>query len=386
MNKTYDVIVIGLGGMGSAAVYHLAARGKRVLGLDRNAAVHDLGSSHGGSRIIRQAYHEDVHYVPLVQRSYELWRQLEQDSGADLLRITGGLLLGSLDSSVVSGSLLSAREHGLSHELLGPADLRRRFPVLKPRETDHAVFETNAGFVRPEAAVRAHLESAERLGADLHFEEPMVRWHVHASGAVQVITNVAKYEADRVVFAPGAWAPEILSGLGVSLQVRRHVMCWFQPTDRFEAFLPESFPVYVWQVDADRIFYGFPAIDGPTGGVKAAIHSGGEACTPESIRRAVLEKDVEEIREYLGEYIPSLNGPMNRASVCMYTLTPDENFVVAAHPVFPQISVACGFSGHGFKFTPVIGEILADLATHGSTQHPIEFLGPDRFEKASTRP
>ncbi len=381
MADTYDVIVLGLGGVGSAAACHLAARGKRVLGLDRYRPAHDQGSSHGSSRIIRQAYHENPGYVPLVLRAYDLWEKLERDTATQLLTITGGLFLGAEDSEVVQGSLQSADQHGLACELLDAEAIQRRFPVLHPRPSDCAVYEKKAGFVRPEAAVTAHLQLAAQNNASLHFEEPVTAWQITNSGTVRVTTQKTTYEAEHLVVAPGAWAADLLKWTLPSLQVRRHVMAWFEPTENIAHFAPDRFPIYIWQTGSRQIFYGFPATDGGDSGVKVALHSGGEICTPETIERDIAEADIAEIREQLAIYIPALNGKLLHATTCMYTMTPDEHFVVSPHPHYSQVTIACGFSGHGFKFTSVLGEVLADFAIEGGTKCPIDFLSARRFTK-----
>ncbi len=378
--QTFDVIVLGLGGMGSAAAFHLASRGQQVLGLDQYTEAHDKGSSHGASRIIRQAYHEDPAYVPLVQRAYELWERLQLDTGAELLHLTGGLMIGRAQSSVVEGTIASATQHSLPYELLDAHELKQRYPVLHPRPDDIAVYEIRAGFLRPEMCVRAHLQQAARHGADLHFGERVTNWEAHPSGSgVQVTTDRGSYEAGRLVIAPGAWAPALLNGLGIAFEIRRHVMCWFQPVGDTRPFLPDRFPIYMWDIDGHNIFYGFPATDDAGSGVKAAIHSGGDPCTPETLRHAPADHHIEELRTYLARFIPQLNGPLLNAVPCMYTLTPDEHFVISLHPDYPQVSIAAGFSGHGFKFTSVVGEILADLAIAGRTHHSIALFSPQRF-------
>ena len=383
MKRNFDAIVIGLGGMGSAAAYHLAARGAEVLGLDRYGPAHDRGSSHGGSRIIRQSYHEDPHYVPLVLRAYELWRQLEQDTGTSLLQITGGIYVGAPDSDVVRGSLLSASMHGLPHEFLTASEVRNRIPAMQPGAKDAAVYESNAGIVRPERAVTAFLQGATRHGADLHFDEPVYSWEITSAGTARVTTAQGVYEAAKLILAPGAWASETFPGLDLPLVVRRHVMAWFDPIGGIEPFLPDRFPIYLWQASPDCLFYGFPAIDGPGGGVKVAMHFGGDLCTPESINRKITHQDEQELRDQITSRLPLLDGPLLAASTCMYTLTPDEHFVVGLHPEHPCVAIGCGFSGHGFKFASVIGEILADLALEGETRHSIEFLSPERFRKTA---
>ncbi len=382
-SQTYDVIVAGLGGMGSAAAYHLAARCQRVLGLEQFTPVHDRGSSHGASRIIRQAYHEDPAYVPLVQRAYELWEKLQRDVEQPILRLTGGLMIGAPESPIVTGTLASAAQHNLPHEILNSGELRRRFPALQPRPSDTAVFELRAGFLRPELAVQAHLELAAAAGAALHFEERILRWSASSSGdRVEVITNKASYEARSLILAPGAWASQLIPELRVPFEVRRHAMCWFQPPGGVEPFAPDHFPIYIWDVDGRNVFYGFPAIDGSAGGAKIAMHSGGDPCAPDALQNAIPVSEIEELRGYIRRFLPGLDGELLRAVPCMYTLSPDEHFVIARLPELSQVTVAAGFSGHGFKFSTVVGEILADLAVSGKTAHPIELFSPSRFVPA----
>jgi sarcosine oxidase len=380
MAERFDVIIVGLGAMGSAAAYHLARRGQRVLGLERFTPAHDRGSSHGRSRVIRQAYFEDPAYVPLVLRAYDLWREVERASGADLLLITGALMIGAPDSEVVAGSLRSAREWDLDHELLDARDLRRRFPTFVPTADTVALYETKAGAVRPEAAVAAHLHLATEAGAELRFEESVVVWDAHSSGeGVTVKTGRSVERAVRLVVCPGAWAPDILSDLGVPFAVERQVQFWFEPVGGLDPFLPDRHPVWVWDGAGDGQPYGLPAVDGPTGGVKVAWFRRGRLCTADTLDREVSAAEVEEIAETLRDRIPSLAGRFLRAVPCLYTNTPDQHFVVALHPRHPQVVVACGFSGHGFKFAPVVGEIVADLATSGTTAHPIALFDPARF-------
>ena len=373
--RTYDVIVIGLGGMGSAAAAHLADRGQRVLGLERFAPAHAFGSSHGGSRIIRQSYFEDPAYVPLLLRAYELWDQLETDSGTDLMTVTGGLYFGPPDSVTVAGSLRASREWDLPHDLLDATEIRHRFPTFSPADDEIGLYEDAAGFVRPEATVTAHLSLAARRGADLHFEEPALEWSTTADG-VRVTTAAGTYTAGRLVICPGAWAPSLLADLGLPLTVERQVMHWFQPVDGVAAYAPDRHPVYIY--GGERQLYGFPAIDGPDGGAKVAFFRQGAVTTPEFLDRQVQPEEIEFIAADLRRVLPTLPGRSLAAVACMYTTTPDEHFVLARHPEHEQVVVACGFSGHGFKFVPVIGEILADLATEGTTRHPIALFDPRR--------
>ena len=375
---SYDVIVLGLGAMGSAAALHLAERGKRVLGIEQFAAAHDLGSSHGGSRMIRQAYFESPDYIPLVLRAYELWRKLEKDTGTRLLHITGGLNIGSRDGELVRRTIAAAAKHAIPFEVLEGSAIGRRFPVFVPQLGDAAVYETNAGYLFPEECIRAHIALASRAGAELRFEETVLSWSTSGDG-VDVRTSSGTYRAGHLVITAGPWANQALHGY-FPLRVTRQVMAWIQPTTGVTPFLPQNFPVFLCE-DPDGGYpgYGFPAMDGPAGGIKAAIHGSDVVCTPESVDRGIHESDVRKIIEKLKVRMPALDGEVVRAKTCMYTMSPDEHFVIGTHPEFSSCTVACGFSGHGFKFASIVGEILADLATKGSTAHPIELFSPRRF-------
>ena len=380
MKAPFDVIVIGLGGMGSAAVYQLARRGKRVLGLERHTPAHDRGSSHGQSRIIRQAYLEHPDYVPLLLRAYELWKQIEQDTAQELMTLTGGLMLGLPNSPTVVGSIRSAQEHGLAYEILDAAEINRRFPPIQPSADTIALYEKKAGFVRPEASVSAHLQQAAQLGATLHFEEPVQRWEAKGD-RVEVTTSQGTYEADRVVISPGAWAPELL-GLDLPLTVERQVMYWFEPIGGIEPFLSDRFPIYIWEVEGGEQFYGFPA-QGTQEGVKVAFFYRGVPCNPETVDRHVSATDIEYMRSYIAKHIPALNSRCLNAITCLYTTAPDHHFIVGFHPEHPQVVLASPCSGHGYKFASVIGEILADLAINGKTNHALSLFDPMRFLKAA---
>ncbi len=376
----YDVIVLGLGGMGSAAAHHLAARGARVLGLERFGPAHNRGSSHGGSRIIRQSYFEGAEYVPLLLRSYELFERLERETGRDLMLLCGGLMLGRPDSTTVTGSLRSATVWDLPHEMLNAAELRRRFPTFTPADDEVALFEARAGLVRPEATVAAQLELATRAGAELRFEEPATDWAELPGGAgVRVRTPAGSYTAGHLVICPGAWAPGLLADLGVPFTVERQIMHWFQPTGGTDPYAPDRHPIYIWEEHDGTQVYGFPAIDGPDGGAKVAFFRRGSACTPDTIDRTVHPEEIADMAEHAGRRLPSLPGRPLHAATCMYTTTSDEHFVIAPHPAHQSVTVACGFSGHGFKFVPVVGEVLADLALTGTTDHPIELFHPRRL-------
>lgn len=372
----YDVIVVGLGGMGSAAAYHVATRGRRVLGLERHQPAHDKGSSHGGSRIIRQSYFEDPGYVPLLLRAYELWDKLAVDAQRDVYRLTGGLFIGPPDCPTVSGSMLASRQWGLPHEVLDAAEITARFPNFTPHPTDIALYEAKAGFARPELTVRAHLELAEKAGATLHFGEPVLDWSQTSAG-VRITTEHGSYTAEQLVICPGAWAPQVLGQFGVPITVERQVMYWLDPVGAVCSF--EDHPIFIDENAFGMQIYGFPAIDGPRGGVKVAFFRKGVVCTPDTINRVVHVREISEMTTRVTELLPALTGSCLRAVTCMYSTTPDRHFVIARHPQCPNVTVACGFSGHGFKFVPVVGEILADLAIEGGTTHPIAFFDPQRL-------
>jgi sarcosine oxidase len=364
--------------MGSAAAYHLAARGQRVLGLERFGPAHDRGSSHGGSRITRQSYFEDPAYVPLLLRSYELWDRLRHDSGVDVITLTGGVFLGRPDTLTVAGSLRAARRWDLPHELLDADAIRARFPTLTPADDEIGLYEEAAGFVRPESTVAAHLDLAGRHGAELHYEEPALSWETTSGGGVRVRTATGTYTGGHLVVCPGAWAPELLADLGIPFTVERQVMYWFQPTTGVGPYAPDRHPIYIHEDTGGVQVYGFPAIDGPGGGAKVAFFRRGIVTTPDTIDRQVHPEEIDTMRDRLAGILPTLPGRYLTAATCMYTNTPDQHFVLAAHPEHEHVTVACGFSGHGFKFVPVVGEIVADLATTGTTRHPIGLFDPRR--------
>jgi sarcosine oxidase len=377
VSERYDVIVVGLGGMGSAALYHLAARGKRVLGLEQFTPGHDRGSSHGDSRIIRQAYFEDPAYVPLLMRTYELWRRLERESGERLLHRTGGLMIGSERSEIFAGSLRSARAYGLPHQLLTADEIRRRYPALRPAPDDRALYEEEAGVLNPEACVWAHLAGATGRGAETRFEEPVRRWAPDGDG-VRVETAAGHYLAERLVVTAGPWAPRLLEQLALPLQVERQVCFWFDPGSAAPLFNPQRLPIYVWEHAGGTFFYGFPAL-GPEG-AKVAFHHGGETTTADTVRRAVDPSDVEQMRRHLTRWVPALAAaPLTKSVTCLYTNAADGHFIIGRHPHAPQVSLMTGCSGHSYKFCAVVGEVLADLTVDGRTKHPIELFSPRRF-------
>ena len=375
---SFDVIILGLGAMGSAAAQHLAKRGHRVLGIDQFTPPHDRGSSHGGSRIIRQAYFESPDYIPLVLRAYELWHELERDTGVRLVHTTGGLVIGKEDGDLVRRTIASAKQHRIPIDVLTPAESHLIFPAFQLRPDDLGVFEHLAGYLVPEDCIRAQLQSAMHSGAQMLFEEKVLSWTA-ALDSVEVATTHGSYSARHLIITAGPWATEALR-FNLSLRVTRQVTAWIQPRGGIEPFLPDRFPVFIAEASAGKYAsYGFPAIDGPNGGIKVALHGSDLPCTPDSVDRQIHDSDVQQIIAALQSLIPVIAGDLIRARTCLYTMTTDEHFILGAHPRVPSCTVACGFSGHGFKFAPVIGEILADLATLGSTKLPIKLFSPGRF-------
>jgi len=354
VSARYDIIVAGLGAMGSAAAFHLARRGARVLGLDRFAPPHRFGSSHGQTRIIREAYFEHPIYVPLVQRAYVLWDELAEAAQAELFRQTGGVMIGVPTSSLVCGAKLSADTHKLAHETLSAAEVRRRFPALRPSDDMIAVFEPRAGVVFPERCVAAHLQLARRHGAELRFDEPMLRWAPDGPG-VRVATSQGEFAAGQLLVSAGAWLNTLLPGL--PMRVERQVQLWFEPMESL--FAPEQCPIHMWQFDGSRFFYGIPDFGE---GLKVAFHHQGESTTPDTVCREVAPGEVEAMRAVLRRFVPGADVPLRSATVCLYTNTPDEHFWIDRHRDCPQVLVASPCSGHGFKFSAAIGEVLADLA------------------------
>ena len=380
MSRPLDAIVLGLGGMGSAVTAHLAARGQRVLGLDQFRPPHDQGSSHGRSRVIRQAYFEDPAYVPLLLRAYELWCELERATGHTLLTLTGGLMLGDPDSAVVTGSHRSAKQHDLPHELLDACEIRRRFPQFQPEADTVALYEKNAGVVRPEDSVAAHLDLATQHGATLLMEERVLAWQA-APGRVRVTTSRGAYEAGQLVICAGPWAGSVLADLKLPFQIERQVQLWFQPDCGSEDFRPGKFPVWIWQTHDGAHPYGMPALDGPEGGIKVAIHHGGadRFCTAERVKREISEAEIIAAQTLIASRLPAVRGRCLRAVTCLYTSLPDEHFLIDRHPAHPEVLIVSPCSGHGFKFCPVIGEIVADLVERNSTRHPIQLFNLARF-------
>jgi sarcosine oxidase len=375
----FDAIVIGVGGMGSAAACELARRGRRVLALEQFALGHDRGSSHGHTRIIRKAYYEHPDYVPLVCRAFERWYDLEQRQGVHLLTECPCLSIGRADSSMITGVRASAAQHHLPVEALSAAELQQRFPPFCFDDGYVGVLERSAGFLYVEDCVQAHICEAVRLGATIQDMEPVVSWQANEREAT-VQTTTDRYTAARLIITAGPWAGQLLAQQGVFLRVMRQVVQWFGTRDD-RLFRRDVFPLYIADTPQGH-FYGFPVLN--SNGAKVAQHYGApEWRHPSEIDRAVQPQDEETIRSFLRRYLPLIDGPCRRVSVCVYTLTPDRHFVIDLHPDHANVALAAGFSGHGFKFAPVVGEILADLADHGRTELPIRMFSIQRFGRTS---
>lgn len=366
-NPTFDVIVIGAGGMGSAAAFELARRGRSVLALEQFPLVHDRGSSHGHTRIIRRAYYEHPAYVPLVRRAFERWYDLEQRTGRHLLTECGCLSIGPPEGEVVNGVLASAREHGIAVEPLAANELVKRFPQFRVNNGEVGVLERDAGFLYVEDCVRAHLEEAARLGATIKSEEPVLHWASDGCSA-SATTAHATYRAEKLVLTAGPWARRLLARHGAALRVMRQTMLWFGTADDAR-FRRDVFPIFLADTPAGP-FYGLPVIDNR--GLKVARHYGApELESPGEIERPLRPEDEPPVRDFLRLYLPDVNGPLRHGQTCIYTLTPDRHFLIDLHPDFPNVAIAGGFSGHGFKFASAVGEVLADLVDTGQTSWPI---------------
>ena len=370
----YDVAIIGLGAMGSSAAYHLARRGVNVLGIDQFEPPHSWGSSHGETRVIREAYFEHPSYVPLVQRAYDLWGELEQEAGAQLYLKTGGVMIGAPESEVFSGAVQSARQHGLTHEILDGADIRKRFPGLNPAADMMGVLEPRAGILYPERCVTAHLKLAGILGADLRMNEKVLAWDAGADG-VSIRTGAGTYSVRKLIVSAGCWLGEIIPGLTSLLTVERQVLLWFEAKSN-GLFGPERFPIHLWEYEPGKMFYGFPDLGT---GVKVAFHHQGEITHPEAVNREVTPADIETMRGLLQRYLPEANGEFLRGTVCLYTNTPDGHFIIDQHPASERVIVASPCSGHGFKFASAVGEVLADLALDGRSSMDLSLFRLERL-------
>jgi sarcosine oxidase len=372
---TYHTIVLGLGAIGSAAAHHLAKLGSHVLGLDQFAPPHAFGSSHGDTRITRLAIGEGTDLTPLALRSHALWRGLEQETGARLLTVCGGLVISTRTQKFVSrgvtqffaNTLAAAQQHGIPHELLDANQIRRRFPQFAVRDYEEGYFEPQAGFLAVEACVRAQLARARRLGADIRVDENVLGFAASAD-AVTVDTDKSSYRADRLLVAAGAWLPQLIGPPVANLfRVTRQVMHWFEIATSAETFSPGACPVFIWELaDRPQGIYGIPAIDAP-GGVKVATELA-HVVDPDSVDRAVAPDEAAAVyADYVAPYLPGLGPRAVRSAVCLYTEAPGGRFVIDSLPEHPRVMFASACSGHGFKHSAALGEALAQRLVHGES-------------------
>jgi sarcosine oxidase len=373
----FDVIVVGLGGIGSAAAFHLADRGARVLGLDRFPIAHDRGSSHGQTRLIRRAYFEHPDYVPLLDRAYALWRDLEARTGRRLLVESGLMLAGPPESDVLAGAIHAAEKHGIPIDRLSAAEACRRWPQFTVPEEWAAVHEPQAGYLFVEECVAAHAAAAEAAGATLQTATDVRAWRIEGDG-IAVVTDQGEIAADRLVLAPGPWAPGLLDLAAIPLVVLRKSLFWYRPPPaRAAEFAAGSLPCFAF-ARPDGFFYGFPMLDDR--GVKIAEHTGGTVVAdPLAVDRSIEPREQQTLDAVITAHLPRLGTAVADHAACLYTMSPDHHFIVGLHPDHDRIAIAAGFSGHGFKFASVMGEALADFVLTGTTPLPLGFLSPTRF-------
>ncbi|HKT22880.1 MAG TPA: N-methyl-L-tryptophan oxidase [Nitrososphaerales archaeon] len=373
----WDAIVVGCGVMGASVTYNLASKGLKVLNVEKFGVNHENGSSHGKTRIIRLAYYEDPRYVPLLRRAFDLWRELESKAGKRLLLMTGGLMIGHEDGALVRGALKSARAHSLPHEVLSGSEAGERFEAFSLTDEFSAVYEQNAGVLFAEDSVRAFVGLGSEAGAEFRFSEEVSGWKSRAE-SVEVETPLGRQTASRLIFCAGAWTNGLLGG-SLPLQCERQVPLWFSSRgeDRFTA---TKMPIFMMEEGAGSYYYGIPEVGH---GVKVARTHGGEVGDPDKVRREVTERDVAPVSDFISRRLRGLDSQPMASTTCLYTNTPDLNFVVGQLPGEKRVTVVSACSGHGFKFASVMGEVAADVATGEKVEFDISFLSPERF-KAKT--
>lgn len=381
--KNYDVIVLGVGSMGSATCYYLAKQGVKVLGIEQFGISHELGSHGGQSRIIRQAYFEHSDYVPLLKRAYENWQILENESNEQLVHKTGLLYLGKSGHHLIKDTLASAAEHKLEVDKLTAESMAARYPQFNLPDDYHSLFEANAGFVTPEKTIQQYTKLAIHHGGKINTEEKVLGWQKDGS-SITVKTSKDSYSCGKLVITAGPWAGKLMPQLARKLKITRQIIAWLNPP-KPEMFNLEKFPS--WTLDDDEhegIFYGFPILPaqrfGSPTGLKLGYHHPGIESDPDKLDRSITDGDRRILLGMLGKFIPDANESFVELKACMYTNTVDANFIIDYLPDHDNVVFATGFSGHGFKFAPVIGEILSDLVLKGTTLLPIEFLRAERSD------
>ena len=371
----YDVVVLGLGAMGSAAAYHLSRRGQRVLGLDAYPAGHTMGSSHGESRIIRRAYYEHPGYNPLLARAYELWEELARESGDELLYNSGGLMIGLPEHELVAGSIAACQEKGRTPDVLDAGQVRDRFPAFILDDDEVGFFDPLAGILFADRCNAAHQRLAVAQGAELRHETPVRAWTATDNG-VQIETDHGTIQARRLVITAGPWVTRMLPELNLPIQIERIPVFYWQPKQP-ELFELGRFPIYMWERGDEGVFYGFPHLT--MDGVKAGRHHNRDHCDPATVERVVTAADERLCRDFMSRHIPSLNGELVQHYTCLYTTTVDEHFLIDYHPAHPNVVYASSCSGHGYKFSAVVGELLTDLSLTSQMHPAADFLKGSRL-------
>lgn len=366
----YDTIVLGLGAMGASTAYHLAKHQKKVLGLEQFECAHAKGSSHGATRLIRQAYFEHPDYVPLLRRSYELWDELFKRHGKNYFHKTGVVIYGPENGGkILPGIRLASREHQIPIQEFSAQEASKRFPLLKVPEGYSAILEPGAGFLEVENCVRVHCEEAQKLGATLKFNEEVLGWE-STNQSVTVKTTKGSYSASHLVITAGPWSSKILKNFGMSLKVQRVPLYWFEANNEYSE--SNGFPSFAYDLPYGFI-YGFPYKKGE--GIKISPHiPGPEVENPTLLDKNSTAEELEPVVKCLREYFPEINPTPIKSAMCMYTMSKDTNFIIDTYPGHPNVHFAAGFSGHGFKFSSVVGEVLTELTLDGKTKSPIDFL------------
>jgi len=374
--EIFDVIILGLGAHGSSAAYHLSKNDVKVCGIDKFVPPHAFGSSHGQSRIIRQAYHESPMYVPLVKEAYTLWNELENISGKKLLLKTGGLILGNENAMVIKGARLSAETHNVPYEYLISKEIAKRFPALKPTEDTVAVVEQSAGILFPEKCIKTNLDLANKNGARLLFGEA-VQSIKQKNNHVEIVTNKNVFQTEKLIVSVGAWLNDLLPELKLPLNIKRQVLFWFKNENKqMQQFIePEQLPIFIWEYSSPHIFYGFPNLGS---GIKIALHHEGQSIHPDLLSKEVYEDEIKQMKNILDKYF-NVDTRFSSSDVCMYTNTPDEHFIIDYYPSHQNIIIASPCSGHGFKFSSAIGKILCDMTLEKQLSFDISPFSINRF-------
>ncbi|MBC7473105.1 MAG: N-methyl-L-tryptophan oxidase [Candidatus Sericytochromatia bacterium] len=391
MENNFDVIVVGLGAMGSSACYYLSQNNINVLGLDQFNPPHNFGSSHGETRIIREAYFEHPLYVPLVQRAYDLWEDLQQKTTniksdklennesallSDRLFLkTSGLMLGKKDSGVVSGAKKSAETHNLNYKLFNSDQIKKNYPAFNIPADNIGILENRAGILFPEKCIKKYLEYAKNKGVKINYNEKMISWKSNNSN-ITVTTDKNVYYTDKLILSTGAWIKEIIPNL--KLKITRQVLFWLD-TKGNDEFKSEKFPIYICEKNPEKIFYGFPDLGT---GMKIAFHNHGQEIKPDNLDKNIYSDEIKEISDIVGKYFPKLKTNIIKSEVCMYTNTEDENFIIDYYPSNNNVIVASPCSGHGFKFSSAIGEILSQMANNTSLKFDLD---PFKIQKRLNR-